>query len=174
MTERLCPDCHRALTMREFEGIQLDVCGACAGIWFDRLEFDELRKQGRRAAHQVEAAVWPAPNHARRSRPERWCPVCPRPLRRYPYEGTHVEVDGCPFCGGMWVQDAALEQMVLALTAPPSARLPGERPRQQIDADRLLAEATMEHERFMARAQAATAFFKAMGRRNGYRAWWGW
>ena len=37
-----CPACHTALLMSEREGIEIDYCPACRGVWLDRGELDKI------------------------------------------------------------------------------------------------------------------------------------
>lgn len=38
----LCPTCKIPLTMSERQGIEIDYCAQCRGIWLDRGELDKL------------------------------------------------------------------------------------------------------------------------------------
>lgn len=44
----LCPVCKIALTMSERQGIEIDYCPQCRGVWLDRGELDKIieRSQG--------------------------------------------------------------------------------------------------------------------------------
>ena len=37
-----CPNCNVALTMSERQGIEIDYCPQCRGIWLDRGELDKI------------------------------------------------------------------------------------------------------------------------------------
>lgn len=37
-----CPVCHIALTMSERQGIEIDYCPQCRGVWLDRGELDKM------------------------------------------------------------------------------------------------------------------------------------
>ena len=38
----LCPNCQTALTMSERQGIEIDYCPTCRGVWLDRGELDKI------------------------------------------------------------------------------------------------------------------------------------
>jgi len=38
----LCPTCKTALTMSERQGIEIDYCPTCRGVWLDRGELDKI------------------------------------------------------------------------------------------------------------------------------------
>ena len=37
-----CPVCARPMERREVQGLHLDLCAACRGVWFDRIELAEI------------------------------------------------------------------------------------------------------------------------------------
>ncbi|HEY0628930.1 MAG TPA: zf-TFIIB domain-containing protein [Sphingomicrobium sp.] len=37
-----CPDCSTLLTMTERQGIEIDYCPGCRGVWLDRGELDKI------------------------------------------------------------------------------------------------------------------------------------
>lgn len=38
----LCPTCKTSLTMSERQGIEIDYCASCRGVWLDRGELDKI------------------------------------------------------------------------------------------------------------------------------------
>ena len=38
----LCPTCKTPLTMSERQGIEIDYCPTCRGVWLDRGELDKM------------------------------------------------------------------------------------------------------------------------------------
>jgi Zn-finger nucleic acid-binding protein len=49
-----CPVCQELLTMSERQGIEIDFCPACRGVWLDRGELDKiLEREARVAGHAV-------------------------------------------------------------------------------------------------------------------------
>lgn len=55
----LCPTCKTPLTMSERQGIEIDYCQSCRGVWLDRGELDKIIE--RSAAAAPVAAPSPAP-----------------------------------------------------------------------------------------------------------------
>jgi len=37
-----CPKCGHDMSARDIEGIEVDMCGTCAGLFFDKGEFDAI------------------------------------------------------------------------------------------------------------------------------------
>ena len=67
----LCPKCNVALTMSERQGIEIDYCPTCRGVWLDRGELDKIIE--RSAAQQGQG-------------PSNYSPQSPM---RDPYEHKH-------------------------------------------------------------------------------------
>ena len=70
----LCPTCKVDLVMSERQGIEIDYCPKCRGVWLDRGEFDKIIE--RNASEEVRGAQTP------QSAPQ------PYPPRGY-YDGGH-------------------------------------------------------------------------------------
>ncbi len=60
-----CPNCDIALTMADRQGIEIDYCPQCRGVWLDRGELDKIIE---RSAGTMSA---PAPQQAPRQAPRR-------------------------------------------------------------------------------------------------------
>ena len=52
-----CPNCHADLVMSERQGIEIDYCPKCRGVWLDRGELDKIIE---RSSEQNQ----PGPAHA--------------------------------------------------------------------------------------------------------------
>ena len=44
----LCPTCKTPLTMSERQGIEIDYCQTCRGVWLDRGELDKMIERSAR------------------------------------------------------------------------------------------------------------------------------
>lgn len=45
----LCPTCRVPLTMSERQGVEIDYCPQCRGVWLDRGELDKIIERGETA-----------------------------------------------------------------------------------------------------------------------------
>jgi Zn-finger nucleic acid-binding protein len=95
----------------ELEGVEIDQCLECRGVWLDAGELEMLTEL---------AGVKPGPltdalqTSRRLGRGRRRCPRCKRKMRRVSVgQKTPVELDRCPMGHGLWFDRGELE----ALTA---------------------------------------------------------
>ncbi len=56
-----CPTCNVALVMSDRQGIEIDYCPKCRGVWLDRGELDKIIERSVSAAPQAAPAPAPAP-----------------------------------------------------------------------------------------------------------------
>ena len=78
----LCPNCRVNLVMSERQGVEIDYCPQCRGVWLDRGELDKILE---RAAAELPA---------RTSNPPQAAPRLDRPFGKhdsdeYPVYGQH-------------------------------------------------------------------------------------
>lgn len=59
-TGMLCPTCRVGLVMSERQGVEIDYCPQCRGVWLDRGELDKIIER----ATPTPQAVAPAPPYA--------------------------------------------------------------------------------------------------------------
>ena len=58
-----CPVCRVPLVMSERQGVEIDYCPQCRGVWLDRGELDKvIERSGREYAPAPQAAPQPAPH----------------------------------------------------------------------------------------------------------------
>jgi uncharacterized protein len=160
--QRTCPDCAHALATHPVEGVELDICPACAGIWFDAGELPKLKSMGDRLLESVEDFAVPDVQEEQKPKLDRKCPACGGEFYSYRYMyNSPVTIEGCQNCGGTWVQDGELAQMV------EYARLP----REEVPPDVLarIAVAPLEEQARKNRMRAQ-AIARHMAHRP-YRRW---
>ena len=75
----ICPSCRVALTMSERQGIEIDYCPQCRGVWLDRGELDKIIERS-----ASEQSAWANPP----SQPQQ------APAPRYAASGDHYTSPG--------------------------------------------------------------------------------
>ena len=92
-----CPKCKSSMNRVTEDGIEVDRCTACQGIWFDILEDEKLRARAR------EVDTGSARTGAKYNPSDRInCPICPNTqlLRMVDPHQSHVWFESCPSCFG--------------------------------------------------------------------------
>jgi uncharacterized protein len=54
-----CPTCSIDLVMSDRQGVEIDYCPTCRGVWLDRGELDKIIEKSRTAEAAVQAAPQP-------------------------------------------------------------------------------------------------------------------
>lgn len=57
----LCPHCQVALTMSERQGVEIDYCPKCRGVWLDRGELDKIIDRAAHTTAEPAAPMAPPP-----------------------------------------------------------------------------------------------------------------
>lgn len=108
-----CPRKHEPLKEIEFEGVLVDVCPTCGGVWFDANEldkFDEAHEDaGQRLLELMETYQTVPIDHDIRLRNPRSPEI--ELVRRYYSPKEQIEIDECPITGGIWLDGGDLHQI---------------------------------------------------------------
>jgi hypothetical protein len=95
-----CPACRKPLLVVEREGIELDFCPTCRGLWFDTGEMALLAERAGRALRLEKSGATGTPGggaHPRR------CPRCDRKMEAVRLgSAPAVEADRCGAGHGYW------------------------------------------------------------------------
>jgi len=95
-----CPACRQALVVVEREGIEVDWCLSCRGIWFDESELELLAEHH---GLRLEPADVGRPHEAVAGEPPRRCPRCRRRMERVAAGvADRVPIDRCRE-HGLWL-----------------------------------------------------------------------
>ena len=62
----LCPTCKIDLTITDRQGVEIDVCPTCRGVWLDRGELDKILERSGTATHESAPRSASAAARARR------------------------------------------------------------------------------------------------------------
>lgn len=107
-----CPACKTQMFVMEYDGLELDHCPACEGVWFDAEElallFDGVPELADQAIAELPAAT--SDEAARR------CPQCRKPMRKVNIGGAGgVLVDVCPRGHGMFFDRGEVAELARKL-----------------------------------------------------------
>ena len=77
-----CPVDNETLVMADRNGVEIDYCPKCRGVWLDRGELDKIIERSEGAA-PVRAAAPPAPSHQPSHQPSYQPQHAPPPRRHH-------------------------------------------------------------------------------------------
>jgi Zn-dependent protease with chaperone function/Zn-finger nucleic acid-binding protein len=110
-----CPSCEE-LKLRPVltkQGVELDYCDCCQGVWLDRGELFLFAKDPKKVAQNLKEGL-------KVQKPiGKICPVSGEPMVEFAYPGG-TRLDYCPKCEGIWFDSGELQTL---LAEEPSLRL---------------------------------------------------
>ncbi len=92
-----CPKCSHPLEIQNYEGIEVNACKNCGGMWFDYKEVDELEDRTLDKDEFKNSMI----THVRES--TRKCPVCSVDMKQFNYRWEDLELEMCPKEHGFWL-----------------------------------------------------------------------
>lgn len=151
------------------DDLVLDVCyHGCGGIWFDNYELRHAVKSERSIDVNGSPQVPAGDSDHTDSSPKRPCPKCNgiRMFRRLFSDTCRIEIDECPGCGGIWLDQGEFEHIRASLTHGIAAA-----PVSALDPETIILVARLEAEMEQSRqhSHARLALCKFIGRRYHYR-----
>lgn len=95
-----CPKCNHGMESVEFQGIEVDRCSLCKGLWFDALEHEALKKmEGSEEIDQGDPEVGELFNAEDRIS----CPRCHTSMiRMVDRDQPHIWFESCTTCYGVF------------------------------------------------------------------------
>jgi Zn-dependent protease with chaperone function/Zn-finger nucleic acid-binding protein len=101
-----CPQCDQPTLgeQQTRQGVVLDVCRRCQGVWLDRGMIYEFSRQPEALEHSLSAGL------RNRTATDHRCPRCEATLERGTLPDRDAAVEECPNCGGLWMSARELER----------------------------------------------------------------
>ncbi len=119
----LCPVCREPMVIVEFQGIELDACPECQGLWFDAQELGQLFELAGVPDQYSDLESQLA--RLARAKARRRCPRCRGRLVAVsaPATGGALILDQCPRGDGLWFDRGELDTLLRALLGEQSHAL---------------------------------------------------
>lgn len=106
-----CPHCNTDLVPTKRDGLDVDFCPSCKGMWLTRQELEQLEDEVFDFGDDVKGSLMLG------STPTEFkCPQCAKPMQEFGYRLFDLEMEYCPDGHGYWL-DADEDQRVLQLMA---------------------------------------------------------
>ena len=111
-----CPKCKlEDLKEIKIDGIKIDRCEYCGGLWFDKDELKITRDNRDKNLSWLEFDLWEDESKLMVSGKSVNCPRDKKPLFKIKYGSTDVMVDICLDCHGIWLDREELDRIILEL-----------------------------------------------------------
>ncbi len=110
-----CPRCeHQQLSPQIYEGVTIDRCGACNGVWLDASELTTIveTKEEKFSPKLISKTMKGARSGVgvNDERVTAKCPKCATPMLVVNYEySSGIIIDSCPNDHGIWLDNKELE-----------------------------------------------------------------
>jgi len=98
-----CPRCQAPLHTRSTDGVEIDECRTCQGIWLDAERLRRLKDQTDPDLQWMDFELWEHADRFHIAEKPIDCPTCAVPLVAIDYGDTGVTIDYCNRCRGVWL-----------------------------------------------------------------------
>ncbi|MCF7826036.1 MAG: zf-TFIIB domain-containing protein [Candidatus Marinimicrobia bacterium] len=110
-----CPNCSIALIQKNIQGIQIDECEKCEGIWLEEAELRQVKDKIDSDLNWMDFEILKHPEKFKPKAKRTACPSCKKAMSVLDYDETKVEIDYCTECKGVWLEKNELESIIEAL-----------------------------------------------------------
>ena len=104
-----CPNCSAELEQKARDGVEMEVCPACQGMWLSRQELAELEDEVFDFGDDEKGSLMLGSTPSTRK-----CPQCGNLMKAFEYRFYDLEMDFCEQQHGYWLE-ADEDKRVLAL-----------------------------------------------------------
>ena len=112
-----CPTCKIALETKSAGPVEVDACPQCQGVWYEGEELRLAKDASDSDLNWLDFEIWKDWDSLELKLKKMACPGCNQNLVGVRYAKTPVEVDCCPACKAIWLEEGELAAIVDALKA---------------------------------------------------------
>ena len=106
-----CPKCHTEMVTHDVDGVEVDRCGVCGGMWFDLGEQEQLLKSNSEQAKTLDLGDT-ARSDANKLFRDIKCPRCHTDMVKLAHhEQRHIEYEMCGQCGGVYLDSGEFDDL---------------------------------------------------------------
>jgi Zn-finger nucleic acid-binding protein len=110
-----CPNCGSGLAPAKRDGVEMEVCSSCNGMWLNQQELTQLEDEAYDLGKKGSLVFDPEPSSRR-------CPQCEQGLKRFHYRDYDLELEFCEAGHGFFL-DPGEDKRVLELMRREEANL---------------------------------------------------
>lgn len=104
-----CPNGDAELAPEKRDGVEMEICPSCHGMWLTRQELEQLEDEVFDFGDNEKGSLMLDSASSTRN-----CPECEKPLRTFEYRFYDLQLEFCPDQHGYWL-DADEDKRVLEL-----------------------------------------------------------
>ncbi|MGA9795895.1 MAG: zf-TFIIB domain-containing protein [Rhizomicrobium sp.] len=104
-----CPDCNAQLLPKKRDGIDMEVCPSCSGMWITPQELNQLEDEVFDFGDNEKGSLTLGDDPSTRK-----CPQCAKPMKTFEYREYGLPLELCEDQHGYWL-DAGEDKRVLDL-----------------------------------------------------------
>src|SRR5580704_10435190 len=112
-----CPNDSAELVQARRDGIDVETCPICDGMWLNGQELNQLEDEAFHLGDEEKGTLVASPRETTRT-----CPQCAKPMKSFDYRFYDLELDFCEDGHGYWL-DAGEDKRVLDLMKEEQARV---------------------------------------------------
>lgn len=105
-----CPACKETLIILELNGIEIDYCTNCNGIWLDAGELELMLDDESEKAKLIQALEIIENSEEKKLK----CPICFEKMEKVKHNQVNVVTDKCTHNHGIWFDKGELEEIILS------------------------------------------------------------
>jgi Zn-finger nucleic acid-binding protein len=94
-----CPNCNVALAQKKRDGVEMEVCPSCSGMWLSAQELAQLEDEVFDFGDDEKGSLMLGSTQTTRK-----CPQCAVPMQSFQYRLYDLEMDFCPAQHGYWLE----------------------------------------------------------------------
>jgi Zn-finger nucleic acid-binding protein len=112
---RSCPKCETELKPKAIGPVEVDECEMCKGVWFDKDELRQAKDVTDSDLNWMDFEIWKHEDRFKSKGTKINCPVCKTETVAIDYGSTAIEVDYCPSCQGIWLDEDEFKKIIESL-----------------------------------------------------------
>jgi Zn-finger nucleic acid-binding protein len=110
-----CINNHGKLEKILFHNVEVDYCPKCMGIWFEQNELRLAKDDKDEQLNWLDVDLWRDKARFKIFGSKRYCPACRIALCEVRYDESHVKLDFCKNCQGIWLDRGEFKQIIVYL-----------------------------------------------------------
>ena len=110
-----CPKCSAELFTFTIDGIALEQCKECEGMWFDKNELRQVKDHADSDLNWLDFEIWEHTDKFKMKEQKYHCPKCNEKMEVLDYDNTNVEINFCKKCEGVWIDKGGVQKLIDAL-----------------------------------------------------------